>query len=118
MPTDTDDCWSAREWFPEGGSAMLDRRVEAFKGDYIHQFTLGASGKHRYHLCQSIYDRSQGGFKYAENSMNGFSLVTVTPEEFNVKYMGAYVTRNRTDFHQLFEVSVKQNPVSEELFIQ
>ena len=88
MPYDNEDCWSSREWFPQGGSAELNRKVEAFKGDLIHQFTIGASGKHSYDLCQSQYEKSQGDFKYAENNILGFALVTVTPEEFNIKYKG------------------------------
>ena len=81
-------CTPGDEWFPEGGLAEHNKKFEANKGDLIHQFTVGASGKNRYPLCQSHYDKSHGGFKYAGNSMGGFALVTVTPEEFNVKFKG------------------------------
>lgn len=50
--------------------------------------TIGSSGKHTYDLCKSQYAKTQGNFKYAENFINGFALVHITTEEFNVKYKG------------------------------
>ena len=87
-PYDHDDCWSNREWFPKGGPEKKSRKVEVKQGEFINQFTIGASGKHTYDLCKHHYDKTEGEFKYAENFMNGFALVTVTTEEFNVKYKG------------------------------
>ena len=88
IPYGKKDCWESIEWFPEGGPEKKDRKVEASKGDNIHLFTLGASGRETSKLCQSKYDTSQGNYKYAENSMNGFAFITVTPEEFNIQYKG------------------------------
>jgi len=85
---DGTDCNSNKEWFPEGGDVQQTRKVDALKGDFVHQMTIGASGKHTYDLCQSQYEKTGGHFKYAENFINGFALVHVTTEEFTVEYKG------------------------------
>lgn len=49
---------SKKEWFPECESEQLTRKFEASKGEFIHQFTQGASGKHPYRLFKSQYEKS------------------------------------------------------------
>lgn len=85
------ECWAKREWFHEEEYPKVNRRAEFSKGDFIHDFTMGASGNFSTKLCQKIYDRSGADFKYATNNHHGFLLVTVTPEEFNVKYKGVKI---------------------------
>ena len=61
-------CWKRREWFHEEDYPKVNRKAEFSKGDYVHEFTMGASGNFSAHLCQQIYDRSYADFKYASNN--------------------------------------------------
>jgi hypothetical protein len=76
------------EWFPENGPEKDTRKYSEYQGESIHQFTIGASGKATYPLCQSQYEKTQGNFKYGENAHQGFALVHVTETDFNVQIKG------------------------------
>ena len=86
------------------------------KGSVIHQFTQGSGGKHLDDVCHNNIKDSTGNFLYAQSKYNGFSLVHVTPEEFNVKNKGVYQPEAGGDVQvfDIFEVSISRNADGEE----
>lgn len=117
-------CQDKSTWYPRGGAEAATRKAEFFKGEKFHQFTIGASGRPHYDLCQSGLDDTKGEFSFADSKHHGFALVTVTPQEFNVKIKGfEYIhhrdknlLRKAIDFFSdgtykpkdLFEVTIKR----------
>ena len=76
------------------------------KGSVIHQFTQGSSGKHLDDVCNSNIKGSTGNFLYASSKFNGFSLVHVTPQEFNIKNKAVVKIGDELEVFDTFEVSI------------
>ena len=81
------NCHLNFEWFPQDGPEKETRKVSVEKGEYINQITAGASGCFPYNICTD--SPTKGKFIYTENKYHGFSLVTVTPDKFQVDIKGA-----------------------------
>lgn len=91
-----DECFENVETFPAGALPNLtsnnesnhSRSLSVPQGQYLHQITLGASGQEPYSLCNKQMAKSDGQFYYSTNAQNGFSLVTVDENEFNIQIKG------------------------------
>ena len=83
-------CSTGLELFPRGGEEKDTRKHTAVKGEEIHQFTIGASGKETYDICDTGRRETKGDFLYASNKFHGFALVKVSAEEFTVQMKGFY----------------------------
>lgn len=70
-------CFENKELFPYG---IENRNITEKQGTYLHQFTVGASGKDPYPIYQSGIYTTEAEFIYSENIYNSFALVTVTTE--------------------------------------
>lgn len=93
-----DNCTSHGEFFPNGDTS---RKVVFNQGDDVHQFTIGASGRDTYKMCQSRLDNTAGSFDYAQNMYNGFALVKVTDKEFTVTIKAVRITAGTEDLSML-----------------
>lgn len=86
-------CLEDLELFPNATDSIKEtidanstlRTLDSQKGEYLHQFTLGASGQETYQLCQENLGATMGRFNYASNAHNGFGLATVFEDEFRIE---------------------------------
>ena len=82
------NCHKRSEFWIRKGPEAKSHTVIATQGEFVHQVTVGASGKTTYPICEWNMQMSHGSFIYGESKYNGFALVHVTKGKVDVKLMG------------------------------
>lgn len=82
------NCHKRSEFWIRKGPEAKSHTVIATQGEFVHQVTVGASGKTTYPICEWNMQMSHGNFVYGESKYNGYALVHVTKGKVDVKLMG------------------------------